>query len=253
MDAETALAAEEQETSAPSVIDQTEQPASDQGVTEEAKAPPAETIPKSRFNEVYREKKQAERRIAELEQKLQPPPNAPAVTDQVPRLEDFDYDDAKYQDAVINYRVNAAISKVETERNRKAAEDRSTAVMQTFNTRSAQYAAQNPEYDDLEKSSAGINWNSGLSAAILNSEVGPSVHHHLLANPEELDRINSLDPVMSAVEVGRLEAKLSANKSAVKLTNAPPPPDISTGGSASADKDPSKMSQKEYEEWRFGG
>jgi len=81
------------------------------------------------------------------------------------------------------------------------------------------------------------------------SEQGPQILYHLGKNPEEAMRIARLPPAHAALEIGRLEAKLSLPQ-AKTVTQAPPPIRPLSGGSGSAIVDPDKMTTTEWRQWR---
>ena len=83
---------------------------------------------------------------------------------------------------------------------------------------------------------------------IKRSVHGPKMAYFLGKNLNEAYRLANMDPFSAAVEIGRLEARISqspAPKPEKTNTSAPPPPKpVGTGGSA--DSDLSKLSSEEY-------
>ena len=59
--------------------------------------------------------------------------------------------------------------------------------------------------------------------AILESDNGTELIHFLGSNPDELKRISGLPPRKQVLELGKLEAKLTAPKAPPRVTKAPPP------------------------------
>lgn len=62
-----------------------------------------------------------------------------------------------------------------------------------------------------------------MSQAIKASEIGPDVAYWLGSNPKETHRISQLPPLLQAKEIGKIEAKLSAQPIQKKTTSAPEP------------------------------
>lgn len=203
-----------------------------------------DSIPIKRFNEVYWKQKNADRENLRLRQEneqlknaapSQPQqPQVPATTTGEPTLEQFDYDQDAFNNAVIDHRVNQKFSEFtqQQDQNKQATQQKET--LKSFNEKAAQYAAKNPGYDEVLAASAGVKFNEGISQAVLASEFGPQIQHHLLSTPLEAERINSLPPIMAAMEIGKLESAFSSNKiKNVQVSNAPPPIDTASGSGGS--------------------
>ncbi len=90
-----------------------------------------------------------------------------------------------------------------------------------------------------------------LAKEILQSEAPADLAYEIAKNPDLLARLNTLNAVQMAREIGRIEAKLSAPRPRT-ATNAPEPITPVRGG-ASASKDPAKMTAAEYAAWRSAG
>lgn len=82
--------------------------------------------------------------------------------------------------------------------------------------------------------------------AIVESEKGPAVLHYLATHSEDAERIADLSPTRQVQELGKLEEKLATAK---KPSNAPDPV-RPLGQGRSGTKDPSKMTDTEYKEFR---
>jgi hypothetical protein len=72
---------------------------------------------------------------------------------------------------------------------------------------------------------------------LAESEVGPRIAHHLGKNPPLAQRIANLNPVQQAIELTRLEAKLSAAP-AKRTTQAPKPASTIRAAASSGTFDP---------------
>lgn len=82
--------------------------------------------------------------------------------------------------------------------------------------------------DDFAES---VKITQTMADAIKESDVAAKVVAHLYANPEEAERIAGLSNARQAVELGKLEVKLSATQP--KVSKAPPPIDPIGKGKAS--------------------
>lgn len=81
------------------------------------------------------------------------------------------------------------------------------------------------KYDDFDQ----VAYNPKLpitdvmAETIRASEIGPELAYHLGSNPKEAERIARLSPVLQAKEIGKIEAKLSAEPPQKKISSAPAP------------------------------
>lgn len=184
-----------------------------------------------RIKELTRKRREAERRAERAEQKLKEA--------QQTNLDDLDFEDQIAEKTVRRSRQET----LETER--EVARD---LAWEAFSESEAIARQKYADYDAVTRNKA-VPITSEIVELAMDSDVGPELVYHLGKNPQEADRIAALPPKRLAVEIGRLEAKLTAPKPIVT-----PPPDpvtpIGSGGSASMQKDPSKMSMSEYVAWR---
>jgi hypothetical protein len=82
------------------------------------------------------------------------------------------------------------------------------------------------------------------------------VAYYLAKNRIEGVAISRMTPLKAAREIAKLELKIANNPTPPtptpkKTTSAPPPINPIAGGTGGIDKDPNKMTQKEYEQWRI--
>lgn len=112
-----------------------------------------------------------------------------------------------------------------------------TKVQQTYATREE---AVRDKYDDFQEVAYNkhLPISEAMKEAILESEVGPEVLYHLGKNPGEARRIAGLSPASQIREIGKLEATLTANPPAKKVTNAPDPITPVRRGSGTPSYDP---------------
>ena len=107
---------------------------------------------------------------------------------------------------------------------------------------------EDPEFD--EDAFRSLPVSEPMAFAIMDSDIAPKVMVHLQKNPDEVDRIAKLSPARQAAEIGKIEAKLSVVEK-VKPSNAPAPIRPVGQRGVGAAKDPSKMSQAEFEKWFY--
>lgn len=103
------------------------------------------------------------------------------------------------------------------------------------------------DYDAITRNPS-IPITPAMAEIIRDSDVGPDLAYHLGRNVTEAARIAALPANRQAVELGRLEARITAPKPLPARAPAPVQPvsGIAAGGS----KDPGSMSMSEYAAWR---
>ena len=81
------------------------------------------------------------------------------------------------------------------------------------------------KYDDFEQVAYNPNLSvtDAMAMAIQASDIGPDVLYHLGVNPKDAQRISRMDPILQAREIGMIEARLSAEPTFKKTSNAPAP------------------------------
>lgn len=209
---------------------------------------PEPTIPKSRFDEVYRRWRETERRLEALER-----PQEPEKELTLPTPEQHGFDDAKYQAALTEYNKQVArseaIAVIQAERVREQQQQK----VQSFRQREAEYMAKNPDYRDIVYGEAfmSVPLSAATAELIAESPDGPAIALHLAKNLELASHLAELPPVQAAREIGRIEARLAKEAEKPKpLTNAPPPPPSIEAVEPAVEKDPSKMTDAEFAKWR---
>lgn len=219
----------------------------------ETSVTPEATIPKSRFDEVYRLRRDAERERdywRELASKNQPKePEAPTL----PTPEQHGFDDAKYQAALTEYNKHVARSEAIAVIQAERAREQQQQKVQSFRQREAEYMAKNPDYRDVVYGEAfmSVPLSAETVSIIAESPDGPAIALHLAKNIEVASHIASLPPVQAALEIGRIEARLAKEAEKPKpLTTAPPPPPSIEAVEPAVEKDPLKMSDAEFAKWR---
>jgi hypothetical protein len=177
-----------------------------------------------------REEAQYWREQAKKAQQPQEVPKAPEATKPL-KLEDFQYDEAAYY-AAVNDQARAiarqeALAALKEER--EAEQQRARA--QTFQTRAQEFAKSKPDFTEIATDRT-LPVNATMAEVIRDSEIGPELLYWIGQNREQAAAIYDLPPHMSARELGRIEARLEAQKEAVKrptvppISKAPPPPPV---------------------------
>ena len=117
----------------------------------------------------------------------------------------------------------------------------------------AQVADAKSRYTDFEQVAMAkdLPVTEAMGHLIMTSDAGPDVLYHLGQNRALAAQIAAMNQVEAARAIGRIEASIQAPKPKTQ-TNAPDP--ISpVRGSASANRNPDKMSYVEWVKWREAG
>lgn len=171
------------------------------------------------------------------------PPAEPEKPKALPKLEDFNYDEAAYQTALFNHASAEAARQVREELKREEQQRQQQERVKSWKTRETEFKAKTPDYESVAHYAP---MSDAMVQVITESEIGPEIAYFLGKNPETAERIAQLDPVKAAREIGRLEAKLekpSAPAPAAKpVSKAPPPPPKIDATDAPVDRDWAKES-----------
>lgn len=118
---------------------------------------------------------------------------------------------------------------------------------EAFNYRETVAREKFADYDAVARN-PNVPITPAMAEIIQDSDVGPDLAYHLGKNLTEAARIAALPLSRQAVELGKLEARITAPKALPKQPPAPVEPvsAIASGGT----KDPGKMSFEEFKAWR---
>jgi hypothetical protein len=211
-----------------------------------------------RIDELTRNWREAERRekaLLELLQKdRQEPAQAPPASETKPKtLADFDYDETKYQAHLFEQAEQRAVAAAERKLKESQEQETSRRRQTEFVTRERKFAEATPDYFEVTRSAA-LNITQSMVDAAAESEEAPALLYYLGKNPEIADRLAGLSPLATAREIGRIEARLLAERDKAKapqVSKAPPPtPKIEGAGDPAVQKEPSEMTDAEFRKWR---
>ncbi len=213
-------------------------------------------VPQERVNEITKARRDAERRAEALERELanyrqQPAQHQPQSNDKPPSIADFGYDMDAYSSALTQYAVAQAQRSAEERFSQQDSQRHRQQLEQQFEERSVKFAAEHPDFNDaVAELGQSVQFRPEVVEAIGLSDHGPALAYHLAKHLDEADRIARLPPHLAALQLGRIEAQITAPKPK-PVTNAPNPPPTLGGGSASK-KDLAKLSYADYRKQRMG-
>lgn len=257
-DTTTAVDAAAPDAIAPEAVEPEVQAESSPAVTNADDSPEPEKKSRGvqvRIDELTRNWREAERREAALMamlQRQQSPakqePVAEAKPKALPRLEDFNYDEAAYQAALFEHASAEAARKVREELKREESQRKQTERVKSWKTREAEFKAKHYDYEEVAHT-APIS--DAMAEIIMDMELGPELAYYLGENTAEARAISEMSPTQAARALGRLEAKLekpatpAPQPKPVPVSKAPPPtPRIEATDSAPTPKPDSIESDK---------
>ena len=213
-----------------------------------------------RISQHARQKNEANTRVQELEQQnrylseqinqVQQP------LDQFPELQDYDYDQSQYQQAVTQYnaQLNAQTVQQAMGQQQQAQLNHLNAQKQviseeSFKEKSKDFALDFPDYE-TKITAPNFQQSDFVARAIVNDfDNGPAVAYWLASNPQQAQRVNQMSQLEAMKALTVVSTALSIAKRPVKTTNAPAPSkSVTPRGKVS--KDPDKMSPTEYAKYR---
>lgn len=218
---------------------------------EEAKEPPK---PKGgfqrRIDELTRNWRDEQRRndelMALLKQGKEPQAQQPAGA---PTLEQFGYDEGKYQAALTDYVRGLtqfeARSVIQQERAKLQQEERT----KSFKQRESEFAETVEDYADKVYDPT-LPLTKEVVELIAESDIGPRVAYYLADHRDVAASLANMTPVQAAREFGKIEARLSTAAPRKSVSQAPAPPPKIGAVEAEVDRDPDKMSTKDWLKWR---
>lgn len=202
-------------------------------------------VPQERVNEITRARREAERgwqserqlreqaetRLAQFERQ----PAQQQQGTKPPTLADHNWDQDAFGEALTQYAVSKASEQAEQRyRDHDSRRQREQAAS-SFDAKARTYAAEHPGYQDrVQALDEVVRFQPELVEAISLSDHGPALADYLATHLDEADRISRLPAHLAAVQLGRLEAQVSAPKPK-HVSNAPNPAPTLGGGSRSND------------------
>ena len=208
-----------------------------------------------RFGELTKSRRETERDRdywRELAMRAPPAPSPQAQTEKPKTLADFSFDES----AFARHLIEQAAPKPEVLRQ----EFSKWQEEQAENNRRAQFAAReaefeklHPEYRDVVYSDR-VDISKSMADAIYGAEEGPEVALYLAKNPSEASAISRLPAGLAGYELGKVAAKLAAERTKAAKTVVsqapPPPPKVEGSDPGNVERDPAKMTPKQFAAWR---
>jgi hypothetical protein len=171
-------------------------------------------------------------------------PDAPVQTDPnaKPNPDDPKWTShAEYEEARIAYEVNRRLDEHEQKAKMRVQQD-------SWAAKEEPVAAKYDDYPEVFQDFIAAKPSQFLTQAILKAPEGPEIAYYLGNNPQELRRLNAMDPVDQVLAVGDIRAKFKqpTTERTVKTTQAPAPIAPLTGASKPVQRDASADRYEQY-------
>ena len=137
-----------------------------------------------------------------------------SVPKELPPVDQFESPEA-YAEALAMKRAEEMLQQRDLQKQKAAIED--------------SYAEREEEvrnkYDDFDQVAYNpqLRVTDVMAETIKSSDMGPDLAYWLGSNPKEADRISRLSPLLQAREIGKIEAKITAEPFQKKTSSAPDP------------------------------
>lgn len=180
------------------------------------------------------ERQRLESEIAELRKSA----TSQVATDTFPTLEQYGYDEGKFQAAVATHiakitREQGAAAAQEVIKAERAAEAARRAG-ETWATKEAEFIKSKPDYVEKVQQARTLPITQEMQQILQGHDLGPQIAYHLVENREAALAIARLPLATQLMEVGRIAERLAAAKAAPKppVSQAPSPVPKVEGGEA---------------------
>lgn len=235
----------------------------DENLSEEEKAERKSNRVQKRIDEITKARREAERRNAYLEEELAKVRKPAIQIGEKPTLEEFDYDQEAYLDALADYKVKQRLAETANSREENARKEQEQRELVDFRTRESSIRNEYPDYDQVVYS-PNTPISETMASAIRKDDNGALVAYFLGKNPDVAYRISQQPPQIQYQAIGGLSDKITEYRQSngegsvpsapqqqqqPNVTAAPaPPPTVTARGTAV--KSPEKMTTEEWMEWR---
>jgi hypothetical protein len=179
-----------------------------------------------------------------------------AVSDGKPTAENFETHEA-YVEALADWKYDQRKKADEIREKQVQVKTEFQKTVESFQSKVKEFQKTQKDFEEVLSDVDDIRMSIGVQEVLLSSDLGPQVMYELAKDRELYERINALNPLAAARELGRIEARISekteSSNETKKQTKAPTPIKPVGGMNAGSLKksifDPN-ISQSEYERLR---
>lgn len=219
-----------------------------------AKAKTVEDGRKNRTREyiakINRERAELAAEVATLKAAQKPATSATPVNDGRPTLEQHNFDNDAYLEALADWKVEQRL-KAREESTKQAADARTQQeTIDAYNTKVVEFADAHPDFQEVV-GSIPYPLSDALQAAIMTHPKGPEIAYHLGNNDDDAFALASIQPALAAAAVERLAKRLTAAPATpetkpIKPVSQAPAPVTTVSGRSPAEVPPEKLTDDEW-------
>ena len=189
----------------------------------------------TRINKVTADKYAEKRRADALQAKLDDLNKTPSIEQaKAPVLDDFDFDEAAFNQANIQYQVKQELASQSAAQRQKDTDDRSRQAADDFNQKVTKFGKE----DFFEKANSIPVLPLGVADALMQSDIGPELIYHLADHLDQADALAGMTPAAAMMELGKIHSNMTAKQN-IEPSAAPDPiQPLSSGGKISSERGP---------------
>jgi hypothetical protein len=215
---------------------------------------------KAEEDAIYWRKQKAEARADYFRDRRPQQPEPATATpvrsaDPEPKVADFgDYDD--YVRALTDHRVKMAKAEWETEARQRETQAEQKQRMEALQTKMQEGFQRYADFEEITFDPTATHITPMVVDILADCDAPADVAYYLAKNRVEGVAISRMTPIQAARAIARIEAKIAAAPAPAptnqprRVSSAPAPIAPIGAGPAGGNKDPDKMTMKEYRAWR---
>lgn len=174
------------------------------------------------------------------------------ASDSRPDPNDFD-SQIDYIDALTEWKLEQREKKQSEKQIEQQRQNEAQKKIDTFQKSLVEFKKIQPDFDEVLAEASDIEVSPLVQDIVLDSEFSAQLVYELAKDPSLATKLNSLNAVQIARELGKLEAKFadsSKENKQLKVSKAPPPLTPVTPKTSKVNKSPEEMDYQEYKLWR---
>ena len=154
----------------------------------------------------------------------EPQKATPVVQAAKPKFADYN-DIEAYTEALTDWKMESKLQEA-SQKTKQATQ------VETYQSRLKDFEKANPDFQEV-LASTDAQISDAVKQAVFESDVGPAVLYYLANNEDEAERISGMSVYRQVAEIGKIEAKLVAQKpKEKKVTSTAPAPIKTVSGGA---------------------
>jgi len=194
-----------------------------------------------RINKITADKYEEKRRADALQARLEAlEAQQPVVTQQStaePTLESCDFDDAKHQSALMDYKLDQRMAQQQAQQSQATEQARVGAINKGFDAQVVKITQTVPDYQEVVANVPTLP-NETLET-VMQMDNGAQVAYYLGKHLDVADEIATASPMNAAMRLGEIRAQLANGKPKPKPSAAPDPiAPIASGGKIAGERGP---------------